>query len=140
MRIRNPWGHTEYRQKWSDYSDEIVDNEEAITAYIKSLDDDEEFSTDNKNDGTFFINYQTWRDIYSRLFVAIDFPEKWTAIYWKSGWTEKTAGGLPLKNTPEGRKRFANNPQYLFAPMEEDTEILISIAQPDGRIWRGEKV
>lgn len=25
MRIRNPWGHTEYRQKWSDYSEEMED-------------------------------------------------------------------------------------------------------------------
>lgn len=36
-------------------------------------------------------------------------------------------------------KRFANNPQYLFAPTL-DTEILISIGQPDGRIWRGEEI
>jgi len=107
--------------------------------YIKTLDDDEEFDPTDKNDGTFFINYQTWRDIYSRLFIAIDFPEKWTAIYWKSEWTAKCAGGLPLKNTPEGKKRFATNPQYLFAPTH-DTEILISIAQPDGRVWRGEEV
>lgn len=67
-------------------------------------------SIDNKNDGTFFINYQSWRDIYCRLFIAIDFPEKWTAIYWKSKWTAETAGGLPLKNTEEGKKRFAKNP------------------------------
>jgi hypothetical protein len=45
-----------------------------------------------------------------------------------------------LKNTEEGKKRFATNPQYLFHPQKEDTEILISIAQPDGRIWRGEEI
>lgn len=27
LRIRNPWGHTEYQQKWSDYSEEMQDEE-----------------------------------------------------------------------------------------------------------------
>ena len=78
------------------------------------------------------INYASWRDVYNRIFVANDFPDEWWAVRFSSEWKASCSGGLPLERTPAANKRFATNPQFMFAP-QEDCEVFISLAQPDGR-------
>jgi hypothetical protein len=32
------------------------------------------------NDGTFLINYDSWRNIYNNMFLTFDFPDNWIGI------------------------------------------------------------
>lgn len=74
LRIRNPWGHTEWKGKWTQNSEteELEDDEnvEALEKYIESLEEDERFDLDDENDGTFLINFKEWRTIYNKFFVV----------------------------------------------------------------------
>jgi len=83
-------------------------------------------------DGTFVINYASWRDIYNRLFVVNDFPDEWSAVRFHSRWTAQTSGGLPIEKTPEANRRFAKNPQFIFQA-DENCEMFVSLQQSDGR-------
>ena len=109
LRVRNPWGRGEWTGKWSDDSEELEKHEAKIQAYIDELEDDEKFDP-LANDGTFLINYASWRDVYNRIFVANDFPDDWWAVRFSSEWNERCSGGLPLERTPAANKRFATNP------------------------------
>ena len=60
--------------------------EEKLETYIENLPEDEAFDL-GAVDGTFLINYASWRDIYNRLFVVNDFPSDWSAIRFTSQWT-----------------------------------------------------
>lgn len=110
MRIRNPWGFGEWNGKWSDNSEEIdLLGELLHTQYINKLPVDERFHP-NTNDGTFLMNYQSWRDIYNNMYICVDFAKSWTAIRFDSRWEKTCSGGLPSPMTPENMKRWAINP------------------------------
>ena len=109
VRVRNPWGRGEWTGKWADDSEEAEKHEEKILEYIEGLEEDERFDP-FKNDGTFLINYGSWRDVYNRIFVANDFPDDWWAVRFCSEWKENCSGGLPLERNEEANKRFATNP------------------------------
>jgi hypothetical protein len=83
LRIRNPWGKLEWRGKWSDNSEELDDNLEAVQAYIDSLDEEEKFFP-GADDGTFLMCYSDFRSVYSNLFVSVDFPTEWTGVRFSS--------------------------------------------------------
>lgn len=65
-------------------------------------------------DGLFFINYKNFRKVFSKLFVANDFPSSWWAVRYESDWDKNCSGGLPIEGTAEAKLRYAKNPQYLF--------------------------
>ena len=60
---------------------------------------DEKFELD-ADDGTFFMEYDEWKDIFSTLFLNVDFPDSWTGVRFKSAWTKENSGGLPNKMDP----------------------------------------
>ena len=57
-----------------------------LDAYVRSLAPDERFHLD-ADDGTFFMEYSEWKDIFSTLFLNVDFPDEWTGVRFKSAWT-----------------------------------------------------
>ena len=85
--MRNPWGHGEWTGAWSSKSKELKTYHDNIKAYIETLDEDEEFEMDSETDGIFFMLYEDFKDIFSCVFINIDFPEKWTGVRFKSKWT-----------------------------------------------------
>jgi hypothetical protein len=79
------------------------------------------------DDGTFFINYKSFRQVFDKLFIAQNFPDDWCAIRFESAWQEHSAGGLPIENTQEAKARFSKNPQYYFES-QNDCELFVSLA------------
>jgi len=94
LRLRNPWGKSEWLGAWSQKSEEIKKYKGVLDEYINSLPPDEKFDMD-ADDGIFMMHYDDWRDNFSTLFLNIDFPEDWTGVRFKSKWTKSNAGGLP---------------------------------------------
>lgn len=95
LRIRNPWGKTEWVGDWSDQSEEIIEYRSELEAYINKLEPDEQFEL-GAEDGTFLINYKDWASIYNKLYVTIDFPDHWSGIRYIDHWDSTCAGGLPM--------------------------------------------
>ena len=65
-----------------------------------------------------------------------DFSDKWAGFRFFGAWNEVNAGGTPIKQTEEAKKLWATNPQYLME-LKKETELFLSLGQPDGRLWPG---
>ena len=68
LRVRNPWGHTEWKGKWSDTSDEISTHAEPLMGYLSSLEVEEQF-VPGEPDGSFLISFEDWRYIYIYIYI-----------------------------------------------------------------------
>jgi len=132
MRLRNPWGNSEWLGAWSDASPEIAKYKPAIQAYIQTLSPDEQFEL-GEDDGTFLMHYSDWKESFSTLFLNLDFPEDWTGVRFKSKWTAGNSGGLPTTYTNDVLTRYAKNPQFLVRPVN-DCCIMFSMTQTGGRL------
>ena len=86
LRIRNPWGNSEWNGAWGSGSEEMEKYQADLDAYVDSLPPDERVPLD-ADDGTFFMEYSEWKDIFSTLFLNVDFPDEWTGVRFKSAWT-----------------------------------------------------
>lgn len=111
MKVRNPHGNGEWKGKWADVpmSDEMDNHSEAIDKYLESLPEDERIVI-GENDGEFFMNYQSWREQYTNMFICIDFPDEWSGIRYFAQWDETCTGGLYNPFNDENCTRWANNP------------------------------
>ena len=132
LRLRNPWGKSEWKFAWSDKSKEREKYNEDILDYIASLPPDEQFNP-SKDDGTFLMAYDDWKDQFSALFLNLDFPEDWTGVRFKSAWSKSNAAGLPAKFEKAELERYAKNPQFLVTP-QADTQLMFSMQQTGGRL------
>ena len=132
MRLRNPWGNSEWLGEWSGDSEEMQKYRKTLEAYIQTLAPDEQFDLD-ADDGTFIMHFRQWRDNFSTLFINNDFPEDWTGVRFKSAWTPAASGGLPASYTKEALERYAKNPQFLVRPVK-DCEVMFSMTQTGGRL------
>ena len=90
LRLRNPWGESEWIGEWGTDSEEMKKYKPTLIKYIKTLPPDEQFNLDD-NDGTFIMHYRDWRDNFSTLFLNIDFPEDWTGVRFKSAWNKSNS-------------------------------------------------
>ena len=93
LRLRNPWGNSEWNGAWSDKSQEMKEYSHLIQGYIESLAPDEKFNLGD-DDGTFFMCYDDWKDnFFSILLLNDDFLDHWTGVRFKSKWIKSNAGG-----------------------------------------------
>jgi len=132
LRLRNPWGKSEWLGAWAGNSAEMKQYGHILEKYIQTLPPDEQFPLD-ADDGTFFMHYDDWKDNFSTLFLNLDFPEDWTGVRFRSRWTKSNAGGLPTKYQQDHLDRFAKNPQFFVRPAA-DTELMFSLTQTGGRL------
>jgi calpain len=109
LRLRNPWGKSEWLGAWAANSEEMTRYQPHIQAYIDTLPPDEQFDME-ADDGIFFIHYDDWKDNFTSLFVNVDFPASWTGLRFRSKWTKSNAGGLPKRYEQDQLERFAKNP------------------------------
>lgn len=133
LKMKNPWGHTEWKGAWSGDSAEAEKYKMLLEEYNKTLPPDEQWSNLGDDDGIFFMSYSDWKETFSTLFLNIDFPEDWTGIRFKSAWTNSNSGGLPPTYTKDMLERYAKNPQFLVKPAN-DCEMMISLSQTGGRL------
>lgn len=134
LRLRNPWGNSEWNGAWSDGSPEASKYEKQIQKYIDTLPPDDQFEL-GADDGTFMMHYDDWHDQMSTLFLNCDFPEDWTGVRFESKWTKSNSGGLPGVNQQDVKERYATNPQFLIRPAY-DTQVMLSLTQTGGRLPR----
>ena len=134
MRVRNPWGNSEWKGEWSEGSAMFEKYKPQLQEYMDTLPEEEAVNLDEpSNDGSFFMDYDDWKDLFSTLFINLDFPAEWTGVRFDSEWTEGNSPGLPTTNTPDAKAKYAENPQFMIRPAE-DTEMLVSMSQTGGRL------
>ncbi|MEQ2288216.1 hypothetical protein AMECASPLE_020477, partial [Ameca splendens] len=124
VRMRNPWGKTEWKGAWSDSSEE----------WSKVNDTDrKQLGITVEDDGEFWMSFKDW----CRLFTDADVCRLINTSMHFGSWT---VNENPLLNRCGGcvnhKQTFLQNPQYLFDVTEESDEVLISLQQQDRKIHR----
>ena len=56
--------------------------------------------------------YEDFKDLFSTVFINIDFPEVWTGVRFKAEWHKDNSPGLPT--SAKGFKNYAENPQFFM--------------------------
>lgn len=149
LRIRNPWGDTEWKGKWADDSEQIDTNKEEIKAFYKKarkevcfskyhikMTNMEKWQEDPIDDGNFFMCYKDWRELFDSMYVCRNFfqDNEYRAVRFGYSWTEENSGGTPKKAPSPECERWGKNPQVKISVREASVNIVISVGQEDPRI------
>ncbi|CAG9315691.1 unnamed protein product [Blepharisma stoltei] len=135
LRVRNPWGQREWQGKWHDKSPELLQNLEIIQRELEKI-EGEPYDPENSDDGTFLMNFKSWRTIYDNLYACVDFPDEWWGVRFRGAWTRENSGGVPTTPNKAHAERWAKNPQF-FMELKQKSEIFIYLSQEDGRHAKG---
>uniref|UniRef100_A0A087Y3J5 Calpain 6 n=1 Tax=Poecilia formosa TaxID=48698 RepID=A0A087Y3J5_POEFO len=137
IRLRNPWGKTEWTGAWSDSSEEwskVGDTERGNLGITVT------------DDGEFWMSFTDWCKNFTDADVCriintslISIHKTWNKEVNFGKWTRNSD---PLLNRCGGctnhMETFLQNPQYLFDVTKESDEVLISLQQKDRKIYRKE--
>ncbi|XP_034055820.1 calpain-5-like [Gymnodraco acuticeps] len=135
IRMRNPWGQTEWKGAWSDTSEEwskVGDMER------------ENLGITVADDGEFWMSFADWCKLFTNADVCrvintalISVNKTWNEVVHFGSWTKNAE---PLLNRCGGcannKPTFLQNPQFLFDVTKESDEVLISLQQKDMKIHR----
>ncbi|KAM9789047.1 calpain-5-like [Neosynchiropus ocellatus] len=135
IRMRNPWGKTEWKGRWSDTSEEwskVGDTERGTLGITV------------EDDGEFWMSFADWCKYFTDADVCrlintsvISVHKTWHEVVHFGSWTKQAE---PLLNRCGGcsnhKQTFLQNPQYLFDVTKEVDEVLISLQQKDMKIHR----
>eukprot|EP00003_Mantamonas_plastica_P033399 TRINITY_DN9554_c0_g1_i1.p1 TRINITY_DN9554_c0_g1~~TRINITY_DN9554_c0_g1_i1.p1 ORF type:complete len:451 (-),score=139.98 TRINITY_DN9554_c0_g1_i1:21-1373(-) len=121
LRIRNPWGESEWTGAWADNSKEWT--KEMLQAFGHTFADD----------GTFWISYDDFVVAFNKLYVCRIYDdnvgERWNKYTYKGEWKGKTAGGCPGIT-----QRWTDNTQLGITLSVPRSEVFIELQQPDDRL------
>ncbi|XP_037605136.1 calpain-5-like [Sebastes umbrosus] len=130
IRMRNPWGQTEWKGAWSDSSVEwskIGDTERGNLGI--TVEDDGEFWMSFTDWCKFFTEADACRLINTSVFSV---HKQWHEVVHYGSWTKNAE---PLLNRCGGcanhKPTFLQNPQFLFDVTKEVDEVLIALQQKD---------
>ncbi|XP_056267681.1 calpain-5-like [Pseudoliparis swirei] len=135
IRMRNPWGKTEWKGAWSDSSEEwstVGDMERANLGITV------------EDDGEFWMEFTDWCKLFSNADICrlintsvISVYKTWNEVVHFGSWTKNAE---PLLNRCGGcanhKLTFLQNPQFLFDVTKEADEVLISLQQKDMKSHR----
>ncbi|XP_041863849.1 calpain-5-like [Melanotaenia boesemani] len=135
IRMRNPWGKTEWNGAWSDSSEEwskVGDKERSNLGITV------------EDDGEFWMSFTDWckcftdADVCRLINTSLISTEKtWHEFVHFGSWTKNSD---PLLNRCGGcsnqKQTFLQNPQYLLDVTKEADEFLFSLQQRDMKIHR----
>ncbi|XP_035482413.2 calpain-5-like [Scophthalmus maximus] len=135
IRMRNPWGKTEWKGAWSDSSEEwskVGDTERGNLGITV------------EDDGEFWMSFADWCKFFTEADVCrlintsvISVHKTWNEVVHFGSWTKNAD---PLLNRCGGcanhKPTFLQNPQYLFDVTKELDEVLISLQQRDMKMHR----
>ncbi|XP_055799309.1 calpain-5-like [Salvelinus fontinalis] len=135
IRMRNPWGKTEWNGAWSDSS--------AEWERVGSMERDK-LGITVENDGEFWMAFPDWCKYFTDADVChlintslLTIHKTWHEVVHFGSWTKHSE---PLHNRCGGcmnyKQTFLQNPQYLFDMTKEVDEVLISLQQRDMKIHR----
>jgi hypothetical protein len=117
VKVRNPWGSTEWKGKYSD-EDDFWKSEANLKKWDHSLADD----------GTFWMCYDDFVTHYKRIYICRIPPADMPSQCFAGEWKGKTAVGC--SNNPLWYK----NPQFVFTVPEDDFDMIFSLSCPDSRM------
>ncbi|KAI1903606.1 hypothetical protein AGOR_G00028930 [Albula goreensis] len=135
IRMRNPWGKTEWNGPWSDSSEEWQK--------VGSM-EREAMEITVQDDGEFWMAFDDWCKFFTDADVCrlintslLSIEKTWHEVVHHGSWTKNAE---PFLNRCGGcmnhRQTFLQNPQYLFDVTKEMDEVLISLQQRDMKIHR----
>uniref|UniRef100_UPI00398EA47D calpain-5-like n=1 Tax=Pristiophorus japonicus TaxID=55135 RepID=UPI00398EA47D len=136
IRMRNPWGSTEWNGQWSDGSEEW----QRI-----SKGERERLGVTVRDDGEFWMNFDDFSTYFTDLVVCRRINTSWFSFH--KTWAEATLfsewllSASPLQNRSGGcinnQDTFLQNPQFVF-DIPSDDSALLSLQQEDNRSYRRE--
>jgi hypothetical protein len=116
--VRNPWGDTEWRGDWSDDSP-LWEKHPEVQKACKQRDG---------NDGTFWMSWDDFNDVFTSLYVVHMFPKSWQVQHFSGMWTAEFSGGCCKHST------WTKNPQFAIHVEKKDTMLYVTISQDDMRM------
>ncbi|XP_061536872.1 calpain-5-like isoform X1 [Phycodurus eques] len=132
IRLRNPWGRSEWSGPWSDSSEEWkkVSNSER-----------EKIGVIVQNDGEFWMTFSDFISNFTHLILLRLINTSYLSVH--KTWEEAVLRGSwrrhdnVLKNRAGGcvnnKQTFLQNPQYIFDVTKSEDEALVSLQQKDRR-------
>ena len=134
LRLRNPWGHTEWNGKWCDDSEEVEKNKKRILKVLEEKYADTNEKIDfSKNDGTFLMRYSDFRKIFNNFLFCQNFPPNYIGVRFYDQWTEENAGGIPKTDNKQEYIDFMKNPQY-YINLGRRGKLIVNLLQDDSRL------
>lgn len=90
------------------------------------------------HDGTFFMRFEDWMQVYSHVLIRHQLNEGWNCIRLDGCWTPETCGGTPIpvmQPVLATLESWARNPQcILILEADFDVEVFVTLHQCDARL------
>lgn len=116
VQLRNPWGSTEWKGKWSD------DDEDSWTQKMKK-----KLDFKKANDGTFWMAFEDFVLHYRSVYICRVFDDEWKRVTVTSEWRGETAGGCS-----NNFSKYAKNPKVKLKIVGR-VKLFLTLMQHDSR-------
>ncbi|CAE7429994.1 ADL1 [Symbiodinium sp. CCMP2592] len=115
VQLRNPWGSTEWKGKWSD------GDKDSWTQKMKK-----KLGYVNANDGSFWMAFEDFVNHYRCVYICRLFDDSWNRVFVNSEWRGETAGGC--RNYPT----YDKNPKIQLS-IKGRVNLILTLEQADSR-------
>jgi len=115
LQLRNPWGSTEWKGKWSD------GDKDSWTQKMKK-----KLGYVNANDGSFWMAFEDFVNHYRCVYICRLFDDSWNRVFVNSEWRGETAGGC--RNYPT----YDKNPKIQLS-IKGRVNLILTLEQADSR-------